>query len=276
MALPLNFNHWEYLQDILRREQNKIVAQYFSDLGGSDWEPNLTTSRAKLRTACTIQDKDTAIQTQIRLYLFYEVLGYGKKRLGNFYGVPAREFQESVAGRPQVFLFFSQDRDSVPEGLDPVTAEVSFRLHDETSESITEAKAKTIASAIKREMISGNKGIYFSKGRNIYSYNDRSLGYKLQIYATSQTEAEKVIKPVLKIRGHVYEDDKLSVSIPKRASLNVPRKSKTIYGKQKKERRWRPTARVRFRSAYLYVHGLDYNVPLIDTTGHWFDSLVKV
>ena len=76
MTLPKNFNHWEHLQDIIRREHNKIVARYFKDLGDINWEPNITTSRAKLRTACTIQDKDTAIQTQIRLYLFYEILGY--------------------------------------------------------------------------------------------------------------------------------------------------------------------------------------------------------
>ena len=276
MALPANFNHWEHLQDMIRREHNKIVARYFSDLGDATWEPNLSSSRAQLRTACTIQDKDTAVQTHIRLYLFYEVLGYGRKRLGNFYGIPAREFQESFAGRPQCFLFFSQDKASVPDGMNPVTAEISFRLHNETSETITEAKATNLANAIKREMISGNKAIYFSKGRNIYSYNDRNLGYKLQIYATSTDEAEKVIIPVLKIRGHDYEPSKLSTSIPKRPSLNIPRKSKTVYGKSKKERRWRPSARVRFRSAYLYVHGLDYNIPLIDTTGHWFDSLVKL
>lgn len=275
MTLPKNFNHWEHLQDIIRREHNKIVARYFKDLGDINWEPNITTSRAKLRTACTIQDKDTAIQTQIRLYLFYEILGYGKKRLGNFYGIPAKDFQESFATKPQVFLFFSQDKDSVPEDLGPVTAEISFRLHDETSESINEAKAKIIANGIKRELISGKKGIYFSKGKNIYSYQDKSLGYWLQIYATSQNEAEKVIKPVLGIRNHVYDADKLRESLPKRASLNIPRKTNIVYGKKKKERRWRPTARVRFRSAYLHVHGLDYNIPLIDTTGHWFDALVK-
>ena len=156
-----------------------------------------------------------------------------------------------------------------------MTAEISFRLHDETSESINEAKAKIIANGIKRELISGKKGIYFSKGKNIYSYQDKSLGYWLQIYATSQNEAEKVIKPVLGIRNHVYDADKLRESLPQRASLNIPRKTNIVYGKKKKERRWRPTARVRFRSAYLHVHGLDYNIPLIDTTGHWFDALVK-
>ena len=109
MALPANFNHWEHLQDMIRREHNKIVARYFSDLGDATWEPNLSSSRAQLRTACTIQDKDTAVQTHIRLYLFYEVLGYGRKRLGNFYGIPAREFQESFAGRPQCFIFLSQE-----------------------------------------------------------------------------------------------------------------------------------------------------------------------
>ncbi len=88
MTLPPNFSHWEHLQDTIRREHNKAVARYFRDLGGTDWEPTIGTSRPALRTAVTINDKDTDVMTLIRLYLFYEVLGYGRKGLGRFFGVP--------------------------------------------------------------------------------------------------------------------------------------------------------------------------------------------
>jgi hypothetical protein len=273
--LPSNFNHWEHLQDTIRREQNKILARYFKDLGGTDWTPNISTARNALRTACRIDDQDTAIMTMIRLYLFYEVLAYGKKRLGNFYGIPALDFQESFEGRPQVFLFFSQDKASVPDGLSPVTAEISFRLMDETSESITPAKALTLANRIKQEMVDAGKEIHFNKGKNLVNYNDRKHGLALRIYATSESEGEKIIKKVLAIRNLSFDASHLSVSTPKRNSDNLPKGTHTVYGKQHKKRRWRPSARVRFRYAYLYVHGLNDVIPLVDATGQWFDALLK-
>lgn len=274
MTLPLNFGHWEHLQDMIRRDHNKLVAHYFRDLG-KNWDPEISSNRGALRVACTIDDKDTAVMTQIRLYFFYEVLGYGKKRLGIFYGMPALDFQESFEGRPQVFLFFSQDKASVPDGLSPITAEISFRLMDETSESITPAKALSLANKIKREMMEGDKEIYFNKGKYLINYNDRKNGLALRIYATSEPEGERIIKKILTIRDISFDASHFSVSTPKRNSENLPKGTHTVYGKSRKKRRWRPTARVRFRYAYLYVHGLNEPIPLFDVTGQWFDALVS-
>ncbi|PHJ59446.1 hypothetical protein VF14_27070 [Nostoc linckia z18] len=276
MALPPNFGHWEHLQDTIRREQNKVVARYFRDLGGIDWEPDISDPRKALRTACRIDDQDTDVMTLIRLYLFYEVLGYGKKRLGVFYGMPALDFQESFEGRPQVFLFFSQDRASTPDDLTPITAEISFRLMDETAESITPAKALSLANKIKAEMSDGGKEIYFNKGKNIVNYNDRKHGLALQIYSTNEAEGEKMIKKILAIRGVTFDSTKQSVSVPKRNSENLPKGTTTVYGKSRKKRRWRPNGRVIFRYAYLYVHGLNEVVPLVDATSQWVDALVHI
>jgi hypothetical protein len=276
MALPPSFGHWEHLQDTIRREHNKLVARYFRDLGGIDWEPDISDPRKALRTACRIDDQDTDVMTLIRLYLFYEVLGYGRKRLGNFYGMPALDFQESFEGRPQVFLFFSQDRASTPKDLTPITAEISFRLMNETSESITPTEAKNLANKIKAEMVDGGKEIYFNKGRITVNYNDRKNGLALRIYATSEAEGEKMVKKVLSIRSIPFEPSHQTVSTPKRQSENLPKGTTTVYGKPRKKRRWRPSARVRFRYAYLYIHGLNEMVPLVDATGEWIDALIHV
>ncbi|MEJ1931999.1 hypothetical protein WDZ92_17305 [Nostoc sp. NIES-2111] len=275
MDLPKDYTPSKHLKDMIRRDHNKVVSRYFRDLG-NDWQPNLRTPRDQLRTACMIRDDDTMEMVQTRLYYFYEVLGYGKKRLGIFYGMPALDFQESFEGRPQVFLFFSQDRASVPEDLSPITAEISFRLMDETSESITPAKALTLANKIKSEMTDGGKEIYFNKGKNIVNYNDRKNGLALQIYSTNEAEGEKIIKKILAIRNISFDQTKQTVSTPKRNSENIPKGTHTVYGKPRKKRRWRPTARVRFRYAYLYVHGLNETVPLVDATGQWVDALLHV
>lgn len=276
MALPERFNPFEHLQDLIRKEHNKVVARFFKDLGPEDWQLDTSTPRSSLRTGCTIQDGDTADMTLMRLYLFYEILGYGRKRLGNFYGVPATSFQESFEGKPEVFLYFSQDKDSVPEGYTPVDAEISFRLMDETSASITEGNALTLAKAIKAELTENNKGITFNKGKNIVSYTDRSLGYKFQVYTSSQKDGEEIIKKVMSIRNHVPDDLKIKISTPKKNSINIPKGTELVYGKQRKKRRWRPTAKVRFRYAYLYIHGIEQQIMLLDTTGYWIDALIRI
>lgn len=272
MALPANFNHWEHLQDMLRREHNRAVSRYFRDVGDIDWEPTVNTPRASLRTACTIDDKDTVDMTLLRLYLFYEILGYSKKGLARVYGIPATRFEENVVGKPEVFLYFSMDREAIPDGSDVIDAEYSFRLMDESSSSMTMTKAKTIANKIKSIFINNNQGIVWTKGKFISSYTDKELGYRLRIYASSKTEGIEVIKKILQIRSHSFDEEKYSLSSPDKNSINNPG-TVTIMGKKRNKKRWRPTGNVRFRYAYLYVHGYDEDIPLVDTTGRWFNTL---
>lgn len=267
MTLPPNFSHWEHLQDMVRREHNKTVARYFRDLG-SDWQPNLGSARDKLRTAVTISDIDTDVMTLIRLYLFYEVLGYGRKRLARVYGVPDTTFEEDVNTRPQVFLYFSQDNNAVPDGESAIDMECSFRLMTETSETITHAKVLPIARKIKELFIDFNKGIVHSKGKLIVYYRDKELGYDLRIRSLNENEGIELIKKVLAIRNHIYDPNKKTLSTPNKNSVNVTTATRTVYGKKRKSKRWRPTANVRFRYAYLHVDGLSEDVFLVDTTNY--------
>lgn len=272
MTLPPNFAHWEHLQDTLIRDQNKIIQRYFRDLG-ENWQPEITTNRGSLRMACTLNDKDTAIQTLLRLYLFYDVLGYGKKDLGIFYGVPSEQFQEAVEGKPQVFFYFSQDEASVPPEQVRIKAEYSFRLMDESSATMTPTKALTLARSIKEHFISGNAGIVFTKGKTIYKYYDESKGYRLRLYGSNENDAEDLIKKMLAVRQHAYDEKKLVISTPKKASSSNPTAKKTVYGKKLTEQRYRPTANVRFRYSYLYMYGITKPIFLVDTTGRHFEAL---
>ena len=52
------------------------MREYFSDLGGESWEPEITSNRGALRVACTMNDADTATMMLMRLYLFYDVISY--------------------------------------------------------------------------------------------------------------------------------------------------------------------------------------------------------
>ncbi|MDZ8054872.1 MAG: hypothetical protein RMX68_009055 [Aulosira sp. ZfuVER01] len=73
MALPEGFSPFEHLQDMIRLNHNKLVREYFSDVGGEDWEADLSSSRPQLRVAATMVDDDTAEMTLMRLYFFYDI-----------------------------------------------------------------------------------------------------------------------------------------------------------------------------------------------------------
>ena len=127
MPLPENFSPWEHLQQTLTFNHNRLVREYFSDVGDADWEPDLSSTRGSLRVASTITDNDTADMVLLRMYLFYEVLGYGKRDLAVVYG---SRFNDAppVAGTPQLFVVFSQYDASTPEDESPIQHEKSVRL----------------------------------------------------------------------------------------------------------------------------------------------------
>ncbi|MCF4968703.1 hypothetical protein [Nostoc sp. CMAA1605] len=264
MPLPEDFSPWEHLQSMLRLNHNKLVREYFRDVGGDDWEPDLTSTRGQLRIACTLDDNDTSAMTMLRMYLFYEVLGYGQKNLAVVYGSKER-YTPPVTGHPRVILYFSQDRSGIPKGYGLVDAEMSFRLMKETEETFTPAEAETLGRKIKEEFTDGGKGIQFTKGKDIYAYYDKENGYRLKILCTTESDAIDVIQRCLRIQNIAYNKNFLSVSQPKKTSNPKPGKT-LIYGKQREKRRYRPIANVRFRYAICEIPGLTKPVALYDTT----------
>ena len=152
MSLPSNYQAWEHLQDMLRRDHNKLLARYFKDLG-PNWEPEISTNRGAIRTAATITDNDTATITLLRLFYFYIILGYAFRGLAPVFGTPSKEFQEAFELHPQIFLYFSQDKVSIPDGLRPVEATISFRVKSFTKENITPVIAGNFAARIAAEFV---------------------------------------------------------------------------------------------------------------------------
>jgi hypothetical protein len=264
MALPEGFNSFEFLQKTYRREVNKRVAKFFKDVGGTDWEPTPGTARADLRIACTHLDNDTCDMTQLRHQLFFDVLGYGRSGLALFYG-SRNDIELPVEGHPKVYLYFSQDSASVSSSYPRIDAEYSFRLIDETQATFTIANAKTLANKIKTAFLDTGKGIVFTKGKNIYVYRDPKKGYRLKIYSNSETDAEGIIKKMLGLTDTTYDSDKLSVSSPKRSSESTA-STHLVYEVQRRKKRFRPVANVRFRYAYVEIPGKTTPVFLVDTT----------
>lgn len=264
MTLPPNFSEWEHLQNQVRLLHNERVRKYFSDISADD---DISSPRGSLKQACLLKDKDSAILTCVRMMFFEFTIGNARWIQAPLYGMPVSQFQEEfeVNYRPLVRLYFSQDANAVPDDLPPIRQEISFRLMDETSDTISINKAKSLASRIRSQFWNYN----ISKGKIKVRYTDTQKGYRLAINAISQTEGIKVIKDVLAIQGHILEDKFLTVNDKVNLAPDNTPGTKTILGKPRKGRRWRPTAIVNFRFSNMSVFGVDKDLILVDKSGQF-------
>ncbi len=218
---------------------------------------------AALRDSLLIGAKDSRSKANFKIQYFRDQVQ--KVHLKpTIIGQIKDEFDESVSYKCQVQLYFRQDSDAVPSGKKAVTAQISFRL-DETHKTITETNYKALANKIKVEL-APRDGYLWNKGKILCLYNDEERGYRLQIYALSEAEGEQVVKKILSIQDHPFDEKLFRHSTPKRNSENTPGKV-TILGTSYSEPRWRPTATVRFMWADLIVWNVPEPICLVDNSG---------
>ncbi|MCT7949997.1 hypothetical protein NG798_09380 [Ancylothrix sp. C2] len=273
MAIPDNFSPFEHLQDLLRKFENKKVLKYFRNVD-VDNDLNLNIPETNLKYACTHQDKDTASMTIMRILLFHFLINSESTFQDEhppILGIPAAD--SGIIHRPQVKLFFLEDSADVDDGFSPLWLECSFRLNDETSETMTEAKAGILAKKIE-QIFGANGGYIFKKGKEKYLYLDKEEGYDFRLLARSETDARNLIEKVLLIRNHVIKPailDKMNRDDEMTAFPTVPPK-KLVFGKQRNAKRKRPIADVRFAYAILHIDGLVNPVQLYSRlTGKVFE-----
>lgn len=267
---------WPLMRKALRAPNigyNTEVYNYFKDNAIDDL-PNKQ-NKQKIRDFCLIGAKDSKLTADYKIRYFREQVQRTHLKPA-IYGVPTHVVKEDKTVYPEVKLFFRQDYGSVVPNRSPVEAECSFRLLGSTWDTITESEIESLANKIKNQLSSGGKGITFPKGKHIVSYTDKKYGYYLQFYTINLEEGIEMIKKVLAIQNHPYDDDKPKIHTPKRNSENNPIGTVKVLGKPKAKHRWRPTATVRFCWATMDFQELDVPIRLIDTTGTWLDALVKV
>ena len=184
------------------------------------------------------------------------------------YGIPTNAYQEEVKFKPQVLLYFMEDLDDVEAGWSPVDGRVSFRVKGEEYNTITEAKALTLANKIKTEF-SANNGYVWRKGKSRYSYYDKPNGYQLWLNCRDETSAIQLITKVVSIQNDTFDDSKLFDKSPKNATKAYPTIPPTerVYGENRKLPRRMPIADVRFMRAELHIWGRPEPVILLDRSG---------
>lgn len=264
MPLPNGFSEWEHLQDTIRREHNKAVRAYFKNQADDD----ISTPKASLKHACLIKDDDSALMQQQRQWLFEVLVGRLQATQTPIYGIPVPDSQSLAKFRPQVQLYFRELQTSPTYDptsfLLPVEGQISFRLMDETSDTISRTKAEALARKIKNEFC--NPIFVWEKGWFATTYIDLEKGYQLKLFVKSKTEGERLVRQVLSIQNHTLDNDYLQF-IEHDKTYPVNPGTHRVYGRTVKKPRKRPVANVSFRRAKLIIWGQAHAINLVSVGG---------
>lgn len=275
MTIPAQFSEIEHLQMLVRRYLNKQVKEDFKDLG-DDWEPEVSSLRGAMRYALTHKDNDPLQATLLRMFLYYFTYDKAQRLQAPIFGIPNTDFDRVNLYKPQIHLFFQQDISDVGDGETTVRGEVSFRLMQESSTTITESEVKRYAEKIKTNF-AGSSRFVWHKGKITARYEDLEKGYKLTVFVVNETEAKRVIEQILDIQQHTPDWSNLTLTNPDQPSERYPNNpgNTTILGKSRRKPKKRPVEDVRFRYATLLIHGLPNPITLVDTTGRRANAILR-
>ncbi|MHC5759743.1 hypothetical protein [Nostoc sp.] len=271
MTLPDDFNPFEHLQQTYKTEFNRRVDRYFRDVDGNG---DLSSPRGSLKLACRIIDDDNDAMMNMRHNLFFNVIGYSRKNLAVVYGSKF-DTAPPVAGHPQLFFVFSQDASASPSEESPIQHEKSIRLmkfscaSGNAKPAITKANMTEIANEIKTTFLSSNRGITYTCGNKSASYTDPDNGLPRGNYilVNSKTDGSEIYEKICNVIDVPFHSDRVLLNDPDKPSTTTATAGKTtILGKQVQNRRYRPVAVLRFRSAYISLGNLVPPVFLLDTT----------
>lgn len=274
MSEPDNFTPTEQFQDINKKIANKIIRQYFKDITALESDLDLTTSRQALLKACLHREDDSLMLTIGRNQLFNQYTTYARDQIPLFTGDLLNELSEENAYKPKITLFFKEDDDDVDPDYQPVRMEVSWRMADKTTQTITKTELTAVANKIKTKF--GGNGYIFKKGRKIVSYRQKSKGYEFLIRARTLADGKELIRDILTLNGDSIDGGLLKISEVDNEAEAFPYNpgTQTILGKRHPKVRKRPLANVRFRYAYASIYGVKQPLYLYSRTHAIPDALV--
>lgn len=185
--------------------------------------------------------------------------------------------------RPHIRLHFLEDTTFNQVGSNPDTYQgkrrfrgrLSFRIMNETSETISKGELTRFATAIKNSF-GANGGYTWDKGKELYTYADWDKGYQLQILAKNSSQPRDIISKILALQSHTPNWAFLSKSGSESEIERYPElpQTKIILGEQVTLARVRPLVQVRFRYADAKVHLLTQPIVLYDLTNKKVGALV--
>lgn len=270
MPLPDGFDEWENLQDIVRLEHNKAVRAYFKNQPDDD----VSRPKPRLRHSCLMKDSDTSTMTLMRMWLFEVTVGRLQSIQRPVYGMPWFDVQAERTFKPQVKLYFLEPYNFAThdDGTPQTEGEITFRLMNDSSETISRADAERLAREIKN--VFATPPFTWNKGKFKCTYTDKERGYELKLLVTSKSEGERIIKAVLSIQNHPFDREFLQYIDNDRVYSANPGTHR-VYGRTVKKFARRRTVDVKFRYAQLLIWGKQNPVNLVSVSGTRLRSVIE-
>jgi hypothetical protein len=257
---------WAQLRKILRNGDsfNREVYEWFRDADNND-------TRRALRDDLLIGAKDSIQIAQVKMKTFRELIQ--KTHLKpDIIGMPKIDVDADVTYKPEVTLFFKQNKQSVPRNKTAKTAKMSYRLMNQTSSSLSKTELVTLGRDIYNDFATP---VYrFNKGKIIAWYIRAEQGLNLQIYCHTEEIGETVVKKVLQHRNLTFENDYFKFTKPSKNSDLTPGNI-TILGESREKPIWRPTVFVEFSHASINLHNDTKIRILCDLSGMYANPLYR-
>lgn len=260
---------WAFQRSVVRKIYNREIYDWFKDVADEALPPRVG-GRLAARDACLIGTQD-GIQSVILKIQLFERFKQAYTLLPKVTGETYEDIDDAYEHRPLITLQFLQDLDAVPDGFRAVPGRISFRLVNETTDTITEAKLRAIALEIRAQFALGN-GHIWRKGKNKFTYRDPKNGLKLNILCLNETEGREIAQKICNVIDKAYDEEKAQYLEPNRLSVTSPIGTDLILGVRVKERRWRPTVNVRFLYATAKISGLNNPIVLVDRSKQFFQA----
>ncbi|MEG4133244.1 hypothetical protein QUA41_30595 [Microcoleus sp. Pol11C1] len=171
-------------------------------------------------------------------------------------------------GKPQLYIYFTEDEQDVEIGYKPIRSQISMRLMDETESTLTRANLNQYTTRIQ-SIFGQQGGKIWKRGKDMASYGDWNAGYQLQLLVRSKADGEELIKQFLAIQNVPFVKKKYFYNEnqdPVNAYPTIPGEE-IILGKAVKKARNRPIAEIRFQSAWISLPSIRKPIYLIDASG---------
>ena len=194
-------NNVEIVQSFIRRYINKEVREHFKDVRGDSADSlSLEAPRSAIKLVCLHQDKDPIMLTILRLLIYWvEARGLFDEFI---YGIPSTDFEISHTYYPQVKLHFREDRyESLTDNRRPARGEVSFRWMET---DFSTANIDRLTDKIYADFVT--PVFSYQRGRELWSYADKSKGHYFQMTVDNEATAKKVIQQVIGLQGNELPD----------------------------------------------------------------------
>lgn len=216
-----------------------------------------------------LSGNETTLKPIITLLMGLHMMGLSDSDI--YYKTPIVDYQTDITFRPQITLMFREDNTSQLkiDGLSPVKSEVSFRLMNETSATMNESKAKAWGNRIK-EILSTYS---WQRGHVQVSYEDSKNGVDWRVLCDTETTGIGVISHLIESIVEKPFNEQLIRTSTSKASFPTTPPLQFIYGEERRAFVKRRVATVKFRYAYMHVHGVTHPVLLYDKSGRRLDVL---